>query len=63
MMHHFYETRPCGMLMGEQEGSIIALLQLNPTVGDIAGNAQRLERFIRTAAASGAVAVVVIKTA
>ena len=58
MMHHFYETRPRGMLMGEQEGSIIALLQLNPTVGDIAGNAQRLERFIQTAASSGAVASV-----
>ena len=58
MMHPFYETRPCGMVMGEQDGGIIALLQLNPTVGDIAGNAQRLERFIRTAAASGAVATV-----
>ena len=47
MMHHFYETRPRGMLMGEQEGSIIALLQLNPTVGDIAGNAERLEHLFK----------------
>ncbi len=58
MIHHFYETRVRGMVMSEQDGSIIALLQLNPTVGDIAGNAERLERFIQTAAASGAVASV-----
>lgn len=58
MMHHFYESRALGMVMGEQDGGIIALLQLNPTVGDIAGNANRLERFIQTAAASGAVASV-----
>ena len=41
--------------MSEQGASIIALLQMNPTVGDITGNAQRLERFVRTAKASGAV--------
>ena len=46
------------MVMSEQDASIIALLQLNPTVGDIAGNAERLERFIQTAADSGAVASV-----
>ena len=41
--------------MSEQGASIIALLQMNPTVGDITGNARRLERFVRTAKASGAV--------
>jgi len=46
------------MVMSEQDASIIALLQLNPTVGDIGGNAERLERFIQTAADSGAVASV-----
>ena len=30
-MHHCYETRTCGMVMGEQGASVIALLQLNPT--------------------------------
>ena len=55
MMHHFYETRVRGMVMSEQGGSIIALLQLNPTVGDIGGNAARLERFAQLASASGAV--------
>ena len=55
MMHHFYETRVRGMVMSEQDGSIIALLQINPTVGDLTGNAQRLEHFIQTATAHGAV--------
>ena len=54
MMHHFYETRPCGTVMSGQDESLIALLQLNPTVGDIAGNAKRLEQFIEVAASSGA---------
>ncbi len=40
--------------MSEQGASIIALLQMNPTVGDITGNAQRLERFVQTAKANGA---------
>ena len=54
-MHHFYETRQRGMDMSEQGGSIVALIQFNPIVGDIEGNAHRLEQLIRTAAASGAV--------
>ena len=58
MMHHFYETRARGMVMSEQGASVIALLQINPTVGDLEGNAARLERFIQTASASGAVACV-----
>lgn len=58
MMHHFYETRVRGMVMSEEGGSIIALLQINPTVGDIGGNAARLERFAQLASASGAVASV-----
>ena len=58
MMHHFYETRARGMVMSEQGASVIALLQINPTVGDLDGNAARLERFIQTASASGAVACV-----
>ena len=58
MMHHFYETRVRGMVMSEQDGGIIALLQINPTVGDLTGNAQRLEHFIQTATAHGAVACV-----
>ena len=49
-MHHFYETQHCGMDMSEQDASIVALLQFNPTVGDIAGNSQRLEHLIRLAA-------------
>ncbi len=57
-MHHFYETRPRGMDMSEQGGSIVALIQFNPIVGDIEGNAHRLEQLIRTAAASGAVVCV-----
>ena len=57
-MHHCYETRTCGMVMGEQGASVIALLQLNPTVGDIKGNAKRLEQFIETASSYGAVACV-----
>ena len=58
MMHQSYETRIRGMTMSEQEASIIALLQLNPTVGDLEGNAARLERFIQIAASSGAAACV-----
>ena len=58
MMHHFYETRVRGMVMSEQDGGIIALLQINPTVGDLTGNAQRLEHFIQTATAHGAAACV-----
>ena len=58
MMHHFYETRVRGMVMSEQDASIIALLQINPTVGDLTGNAERLERFIAAATAHGAVACV-----
>ena len=27
MMHHFYETRVRGMVMSEQDGSIIALFK------------------------------------
>ena len=46
MMHQSYETRIRGMTMSEQEASIIALLQLNPTVGDLEGNAARLERCL-----------------
>ena len=57
-MHHFYETRQRGMDMSEQGGSIVALIQFNPIVGDIEGNAHRLEQLIRTAAASGAVVCV-----
>lgn len=57
-MHHCYETRARGMVMGEQGASVIALLQLNPTVGDIKGNAKRLEQFINTASSHGAVACV-----
>ena len=57
-MHHCYETRTCGMVMGEQGASVIALLQLNPTVGDIKGNAKRLEQFIEKASSYGAVACV-----
>ena len=57
-MHHCYETRTRGMVMGEQGASVIALLQLNPTVGDIKGNAQRLEQFIEKASSYGAVACV-----
>lgn len=57
-MHHFYERPVRGMLMGEQGASVIALLQINPTVGDISGNAERLERFIQTATSHGAVACV-----
>ena len=41
--------------MSEQGASIIALLQMNPTVGDLTGNAQRLERFVQMAKANGAV--------
>ena len=44
--------------MGEQGASVIALLQLNPTVGDIKGNAKRLEQFIEKASSYGAVACV-----
>ena len=57
-MHHFYETRQRGMDMSEQGGSIVALIQFNPIVGDIEGNAHRLEQLIRNAAASGAVVCV-----
>ena len=57
-MHHCYETRTRGMVMGEQGASVIALLQLNPTVGDIKGNAKRLEQFIEKASSYGAVACV-----
>ncbi len=57
-MHHFYETQHSGTDMSEQDASIVALLQFNPTVGDIAGNAERLEHLIRLAAESGAVACV-----
>ena len=57
-MHQSYETRILGMVMSEQAASIIALLQLNPTVGDLEGNAARLERFIQIAASSGAAACV-----
>ena len=46
------------MVMGEQGASVIALLQLNPTVGDIKGNTKRLEQFIETASSYGAVACV-----
>ena len=58
MMHQSYETRIRGMTMSEQAASIIALLQLNPTVGDLEGNAARLERLIQIAASSGASACV-----
>ena len=58
MKHQSYETRIRGMVMSEQGASIIALLQLNPTVGDLEGNAARLERFIQLATASKAVACV-----
>ena len=58
MKHQSYETRLRGMVMSEQGASIIALLQLNPTVGDLEGNAARLERFIQLATASKAVACV-----
>ena len=44
--------------MSEQGASIIALLQINPTVGDLTGNVERLERFIQAATANGAVACV-----
>ena len=57
-MHHCYETPTRGMVMGEQGASVIALLQLNPTVGDIKGNTKRLEQFIETASSYGAVACV-----
>ena len=57
-MHHCYETPTRGMVMSEQGASVIALLQLNPTVGDIKGNAKRLEQFIETASSYGAVACV-----
>ncbi len=57
-MHHFYERPVRGMLMSEQGAGVIALLQINPTVGDISGNAERLERFIQTATYHGAVACV-----
>ena len=58
MKHQSYETRLRGMVMSEQGASIIALLQLNPTVGDLEGNAARLEQFIQLATASKAVACV-----
>ena len=35
--------------MGNQSKGLIALLQFNPTVGDIAGNAQRLQEMVRLA--------------
>ena len=57
-MHHCYETPTRGMVMGEQGASVIALLQLNPTVGDIKGNTKRLEQFIETASSYGAVVCV-----
>jgi len=35
--------------MGNQSKGLIALLQFNPTVGDLAGNAQRLQEMVRLA--------------
>ncbi len=40
--------------MGNQSKGLIALLQLNPTVGDIVGNAQRLQEMVSRAQSHGA---------
>ena len=40
--------------MGNQSKGLIALLQLNPTVGDIVGNAQRLQEMVGDAYSHGA---------
>ena len=40
--------------MGNQSKGLIALLQFNPTVGDIVGNAQRLQEMVNDAHSHGA---------
>ena len=40
--------------MGNQSKGLIALLQLNPMVGDIAGNAHRLQEMVKHAQSEGA---------
>ena len=40
--------------MGNQSKGLIALLQFNPTVGDLVGNAQRLQEMVRLAQSHGA---------
>ena len=44
--------------MGNQSKGLIALLQLNPTVGDIVGNAERLQEMVNRAQSHGASACV-----